>query len=461
MPAFPTFDTIARKPSYQDVLEALRDGRWRRHPFGPGLILHMPFVSGGGIPIDIVRNPISVVGATWQNTGRMSPGMAFSGAGSQDINAGTAANSATGALTVELWLTANASTNYPEMFCRHNSSTADWRMNIFSNSGLPAAGLFQVSTNGTEGTFVGSNTPTNIVAGQLCHFVGTASVATGIIAYLNGKGSTATALSTGVSNTGTISTYLGMRQDGTQPFDGAIYLASIWNRVLSASDVAERYADPFALLRAPKPYWLGYAASGGTVHPETLAVTETPVVGLRRVVQLARSIAQTPVVAIQKQVGLARTVAESAVASVARQVNLTRAIVATEAVLLSTNLVHAVSFAVTEGPAIGWQKMVRLVRGTTETPAVSVTAEPEIVAPVVETPAIDVQRIIEKEFAVTESPAINLAAQGHLAVQEAEAIIFAYQIERKQSASLLVPCILAPTVELSAQVVVCSLVARP
>lgn len=266
----------------------LRSGRYTRkpslgatvdysHPLANGLVECVLLNEGGGPPRSLITRDVAAPTSnpSWA-AGRAGVGRVYSG-GSRDAFTDRAAHSITGAVTVaagvlnaeangtDSWHTlvsrrASTGNSAVEFALNFNSAFAVGRgIQFFWNTG----GAYQVigiGNNGGNSAGPYQGIPTSLIGTRSSGNVGKI--------YKDGVlGNTSGALST--AGAGTTPLTLGACGDGSEPFDGSLYYAYVWNRELSADEVALVAREPYGhiAVRPYRRYFLMTVAPPGGVIP--------------------------------------------------------------------------------------------------------------------------------------------------------------------------------------------------
>lgn len=240
-----------------------------RHPQARGLILDLPlFERGGSIVRDLARKNrgtltnFSSLATAWAT--KTPIGRAIDFAGDNDfINVPyqTIIGSPNKYISVECWFVPDTlSPGFQYLVDRWTYGAGDFR--AWSLDLQTSNVVWRTSNGGTDGTSASVSKSITGRTGQLIHAIGTLDspnnklrlYVDGVEAA-NGFGFDGIVASTqqlmiGGGNAGT---------DG--PYDGRIAMVRVWNRLLTASEVADLFADPFALYRLQKPQIAKPAAS--------------------------------------------------------------------------------------------------------------------------------------------------------------------------------------------------------
>jgi hypothetical protein len=226
----------------------------QRHPLARGLLGAWPFYEGGGGTLhDLTGNRVNgtlTSGQPWA-AGQFGSALSFNGS-TQSVNLGNTLNPA--AVTYSVWIKPRTLTNaYQGIVGRSDSIT--YSILLVKSTGKLALYASNVGVN-YDGT--GSHT---LTTGNWYHLVLTYSATAGLVGYVNGVVD-GTAAANGALNTSTVTCHIG-NDPGTvsREFDGFIDNVLIYNRALSAAEVAQLYFDPFAIYRRPG-YRVGVAAGG-------------------------------------------------------------------------------------------------------------------------------------------------------------------------------------------------------
>jgi len=244
--------------------------------------------------------------------------------GSNDyVNIGTPAilNSLQVPMTISGWFKQSATSGVRAVFGQYKS-VADHqliKMVRIDNGTF----LYYVSTAAGGYQSYGSFTP----AVNVWHFfavVVSGSIASPVVTiYLddNSQSSSLSALSSTPDTT--VSIYIGNDMSGygeAEAFNGPIEEIHIYDRALSAQEIAWLYAFPYAMFEEESPYWIPFRAAGGNTYNEAVTLSSTPACSHSPQADLLGSVAfaSTPVLSpaaiadLLGSVGLASTPALAA-----------------------------------------------------------------------------------------------------------------------------------------------------
>lgn len=245
----------------------------RGHPLAPGLLLACPFAeSAGGTINDLSGNhdTASVLGgAPWAGS-PWGSALALNGT-SQGATIPYAAALDSSATTISFMMFPTAavvSGNYTTLFAQGYNGTSvprffDCRVNpVGPSSGTT---LCFCNFDGLTLTGVSSGLDLNVSANlnQWYLVIGTCDASGNSAIYLNGVLKASGSGMSLSSNTKAFNLgYLDVNGSNGRFFSGSIQNLRIWNRVLSASEVAQDYLDPFAIYR-PVSHWGEIPAAAG------------------------------------------------------------------------------------------------------------------------------------------------------------------------------------------------------
>jgi hypothetical protein len=245
----------AAKPSFP----ALQRG----HPLAQGLVLAVPMGEGSGLTTyDLSGNDnhgTLVGGATWAG-GQHGWSIALNGTtGYGSVPSGPSLPDGSAPMTVACWLKPTLGANNRGIITRtaaFATGTAGWRFNYQGTGTL----RWDTSAAQVNSTFTMTSAAWNHVAATV--------EASTVTFYLNGvaeahaSSSLGTANTTAAVNYGTFSTTSGLAT-------GNIDAVALWNRALSADEVAALYFDSFAMYR--RPSWrLKAAGAAAAAQPYDL-----------------------------------------------------------------------------------------------------------------------------------------------------------------------------------------------
>ena len=195
-------------------------------------------------------------GETTGQTGKVGYAWSFDNSNDYvDTNISTVIMDTPNTFSVSMWIKPNSSSNWSDVLIAQNKGTTDQGMVLWLNSLKPTLYLEGASGGSTVGQYSSGNA---ISSGVWNHVVVTvvgqssrASDATGINMYLNGTSQT---ISTSGSN-GTVGTigvnadiFIASKHGITGFFDGLIDELSIWDRVLTSTEVSTLYQESYNII---------------------------------------------------------------------------------------------------------------------------------------------------------------------------------------------------------------------
>jgi hypothetical protein len=214
-----------------------------------GLVAHWTFDEGSGtIAYDSAgNNDGTIYGATW-TTGKLGDALSFDGNNDYvQIPNNQSQQISTNQITVSAWinLIANVGNTQRRIVCKQQMGVRSWGLEIFGNGYGNSTGN-QVNFHDSDGTTTWYNcmSPTHLNTGQWYHVV-TTDNAGAIRIYLDGQLDTLSNHGYGIPSQ--INAPINISK--TNPdfvffFKGLIDDVRIYNRALSAAEVAQLYAIP-------------------------------------------------------------------------------------------------------------------------------------------------------------------------------------------------------------------------
>jgi hypothetical protein len=174
-----------------------------------------------------------------------------------NITNSTSLNVQAGDFTVSVGFTANSLSSYTALFDKGASGSRD--LSLLLNAGGGAASVYWAlgATVGSDAVGIG----TTIVTGTRFHLVATRKGSLSSF-YVNGAlgGTNSAQTATGSSSAGLS---LGLNPSGGgAKFNGTYDHFALWNRALSAGEVAQLFFDPFVIYRPRSRWWEVPAAAG-------------------------------------------------------------------------------------------------------------------------------------------------------------------------------------------------------
>lgn len=219
------------------------------HPIARGLIALWPFNEGSGdIHNDALGNPHGALtvggGSTW-TLGPFGPCRSFNGS-DQNLRwpAGgpTAINGANAQITILVWAKLNSLVS-GHLVNKYLATTGNRQYQFYYNNGIPAM-QFVLSSNGTLNTAVNS---TAKIADLNFHQLVAVCDDITMRQYCDGLlDTTPVAYTTGIFN-GPQDFRIGSSPSAGSWWNGLIDHVAIWNRALSAEEIAQLYFEPFCM----------------------------------------------------------------------------------------------------------------------------------------------------------------------------------------------------------------------
>lgn len=214
------------------------------HPLAVGLVGCWLFNEGQGrTAVDLcgASNGSFLNGASWASG---SDGVSLNSAANQYVRIpATRWQKTDAAVTHEWWWRPRSIRNYNGGFTKtvvNAAAPIDFYVDA-SN----AANAFAGSTGSAAHVSVSNF----CIAGQLQQVVVTAQTGGNMVLYRDGI-AMATASASPVLDAGS-DFRVGGREDAATFFDGTFQLARVWNRAISAAEIASLYADPYQMILAP------------------------------------------------------------------------------------------------------------------------------------------------------------------------------------------------------------------
>lgn len=206
----------------------------RAHPLAAGLVGAWLFNEGAGfLSMDAVSGTLATLSANlgWQRGTVNLPNSSTSKVTLPDLAQYRLANPLTIAVRAQ-WNSAGGSSL--GRFISREAATNSY--NLLLNASTTA---LQFTNGGTALNMSGFTLAT--LTDFTIHVTQTGTTAQ---FYINGRPANSGTVGAGVTTAG--AAYIGNRADGLRNFDGVIYWVMLWNRALSALEVATHYANPFA-----------------------------------------------------------------------------------------------------------------------------------------------------------------------------------------------------------------------
>ncbi len=252
------------------------------NPLSQGLLAGWPFNENSGSTVanfaryGTIINGTLAGGTSW-GSGPTGSVLAFDGSsGYVGVATGTTLSSLS-ALSISAWINtaATPASTLQMIVARYDSSLAfpanGYYLSIFDATGTGVAQARIVVQDGT--TSNGIQGLTTISPGRWYHIVGTWNHQGTMTVFVNGivDNSVSSAV-TGATPSNSTPVYVGGRYSGSTPekyWNGSIDFPLIWNRALSASEVAALYARPYHLFQPMQGAWLmpGVGAGFGGWQP--------------------------------------------------------------------------------------------------------------------------------------------------------------------------------------------------
>lgn len=232
----------------------------RNNPLANGLVAYWPFLeNSGGLTYDLSGSGKTgtITGATWV-PGKFGSCLSFNGSGYVNYGAATSLELTT--MTLSAWIKTNFTGNYQVIINKQVSSTnRNYWFAIHSTTNVL---LFYFYVGETNKTINGS---TVVADGNWHHVV---AVYDGSLRYLyvDGKSDATPTSPGGNPNVGTSNVYIGAEAGITRFFNGLLDNVMIFNRALSAAEIAQLYREPFGFIqKSPLELWTYTPTVGGTV----------------------------------------------------------------------------------------------------------------------------------------------------------------------------------------------------
>lgn len=242
--------------------------RWRRQPQGPVAVdWGNPLTRGLKAAFDLrtVRDLVTQTGPSldtastvvnWQGVGKTFPSTTTTQFAHRSNYA------LTGPMTAFVLADINTLSNYTQFISKEQNATTnvayEFRCGVGSATGselvlveATAGGEFaiwctfpSVVSAGFSGS-VAFTRDSGIVNGGNRNFFANGKKFSGALSYSSG--------STSIGDDGASAVIFGSRVDAVTRLDGRVYLASLWDRALSDSEIAALSENPWQLFRAPRP----------------------------------------------------------------------------------------------------------------------------------------------------------------------------------------------------------------
>lgn len=234
---------------------------YRSHPLAQGLVGTWAFHDGGGLRLTDLsgfsNHGTLVNGPTW-TAGRSGSALSFDG-NDDHVNVSTASMPFAAAASLTLWVKLAVATPALEqtgfMHLGQQRSHYPWSNGLGYFSEFRASRVHDVQLSGSV-----DRTQWHLVS------ITTAPGANGWKLYQNAHLIHSVAGESSISRPPTMT--IGASEGDIRFLQGEIDDIRIYNRALSADEIATIYADPWAIYRTPKRYWMGATLSSGQVFDE-------------------------------------------------------------------------------------------------------------------------------------------------------------------------------------------------
>lgn len=225
----------------------------RSHPLAQGLVFDAPLFEGAGLKTnDIVNNVAGTItssGATWEG-GQFGIDLDFSAAASKVSFATPSTVNGLIQLSVELYFykRGNGGSAFGLLFGKKNSTTSYFA--IYNNDGGTDAISLAAGWSTTSGQWWTAAPSLNAWHHLVVTYSFT-STSNNPTIYRNGINQAVTRFGTPAGSPLSDDTVLliGNNNASTLNWDGKIAYTRIWNRILSAQEVAQLYAHPFQIYK--------------------------------------------------------------------------------------------------------------------------------------------------------------------------------------------------------------------
>jgi hypothetical protein len=333
-----------------------------QHPLARGLTF-ATLMTGDGVPRDLVLGRAASPSGAPTAIRNTPQGQALLFNGSTDnCNFGDIASYRTGSqvFTIAAYANPPASSTTFGLASKRNGSSfvqVSFAANMDNNGG-PVSGLLGLFMLDGSNQLSGATTSSPI-NGAFHQFVATRNSATTLQFYVDAVSQPLNYTSQANANyNATDPLFIGAMGSTSAPaggyLPGSIGYVYIWRgRVLTASEIAWLYRDPYAMVReAPRqePYftiWQSTGGGGGTTYTLSGSATQTQTLSLRRAPNLVRQIAQTQTLVLPKQVRLVRANTQTQALSIVAQRVFLRTVSATQAQVLALSTAVHHTFALT------------------------------------------------------------------------------------------------------------------
>ena len=251
---------------------------------GNVLLMHMNEASGTIVDYSGQgTNGTTYGGVTYGASGRFNTALSFDGVNDY-VGMGTGCL-VSSSWTVSLWLYPLNPANYERVFIQGSGGCGSRQIMVYWHSGHLEV---RTATNGSSGNPQAATGP--ITTGAWSHFVWTYDGATHAL-YVNGALSSASATGSNVGIAG--NNYIGCRQGTTNFWSGRIDEVAIYNRALSATEIADHYKRGALRLKCqvrsgstnpPTGSFIGPDSTTGTYYSElSNSTTGLPSLSLTKV----------------------------------------------------------------------------------------------------------------------------------------------------------------------------------
>jgi hypothetical protein len=232
----------------------------RGHPLARGLVAAYPFYEGSGGALNDLsgnRNTGSLTnGPTWSG-GQAGTSLLFNGS-SQRVDIPNAPSLNPAFITIAAWVRSNAAGGFGFIVNKnYDGSSVAYSLSIGGAQSPFFDGMAYY-----DGAWNFSSVTTDIRGDNKWHFVVGSYDGVTLKYYLDAKLDASLSHSGSLPTTNTQPLYIGEYVNNAEFFGGYIDGLLIYNRALSASEIAQLYFDSFAMYRPRSRWWEVPAAAG-------------------------------------------------------------------------------------------------------------------------------------------------------------------------------------------------------
>lgn len=300
-------------------------------------------------------------------------------------------------------------TNYPNIFGKQayaaENSNQGWTLQLRA-SGESRVAAFSVLNNNSQASYQLNSTSTFTTAGQEFSICGTSDGATNRL-YING-------IQEGFKTHVGIATCAQGVSIGTPdadtpaPGDIKVYIAAMWNRTLSAAEVASLHANPWQLLRATRRR-IYAVASGGTTYTQTINASVTANAALGRRISVTKSASVTVEKSVQRTISKSTSFSSTISASIAKTVNRAIGFTVSAASSLAKQINKTIGNSVTASATLAMLKVLLMTINTSLAMTMTVTKRVNKTIANSLTASLSVTKLLPKTITTSVSTAYSIA----------------------------------------------------